>query len=415
MKSSREVRRSVVKLAGAGAGLSVLSAPAVWAQNRPDVIRLASVNSMSGGFARYGQEIDRGVDLAVEQVNAKGVRIGDRTYTLRKETLDDKTDATTSARLVERAVTNDKANMVLAGLGSVLVKASVPVAQRLQFPMMTHWAQVDGVFAGQKGNPFLYGAMAPFSMYYTDISKMVAGFDNPKIRTVAMITPNDELGVFTARDYVPNDMRRANLEFLGTEFFPAKTQEYIAAVERIRRKNPDMLIINCYAPEIIGVFKEMQAIKYFPKVIVIEAPSRYQDTIGDDINGAFVPAFWDATLDKTRDEFFGTSKDFAALYKAKYKDDPPDFVAALGAMNIVVYLKAMMAAKSIDNPKAINQAFRNLDTETFFSAVKFGDDGLNQKGGVYPSQYQGGRPRLVYPESLRVAKPVHPYPGYRPS
>ena len=38
---------------------------------------------------------------------------------------------------------------------------------------------------------------------------------------------------------------------------------------------------------------------------------------------------------------------------------------------------------------------------------------LNQKGGVYPSQFQGGNPKLVYPPEVRTAQPIHPYPGYK--
>jgi branched-chain amino acid transport system substrate-binding protein len=418
MRKARVTRRTLIQTAGAAVGLAgttLLGAPSVWGQNQSGKIKLVSVNSLSGGFARYGQELDRGIDIALERVNANGVKIGDRTYTIQKETVDDKSDATTLARLVEKAVTSDRANMVLAGLGSVLVKAAIPVAQRMQYPMMTHWAQVDGVFASQKPNPFMYGAMPPFSQYYTKISKMVAGFDNPKPKTVAMITPNDELGVFTARDYVPRDMKEAGLQLLGTEFFPPKTQEYTAALDRIRRMNPDVFIINCYTPEIIGVFKEMQSIKYFPSVIVVEAPTKLHESLGDGINGVFVPSFWDPTLDQTKDSVIGTSREFAALYKAKYKEEVPDFVAACGANNIVIYTQVMQAARSIDDVKAINQAFRALDGQTFFSETKFGDDGLNRKGGVYPAQFQKGRPELVYPAEVRTAEPIHPYPGYRKS
>lgn len=409
-------RRTLVKVAGAGAALAtarVIGAPAVWGQGASGTIKLASVTSLSGGFARYGQELERGIDIALDKINARGVKVGDRTYTIKKEVLDDKTDASTSARLVEKAVTSDKANMVLAGLGSVIVKASIPVAQRLQFPMMTHWAQIDGVFASQKGNPYMYGAMPPFSTYYTRISEMIAKFDNPKVTKASMITPNDELGVFTSRDYFPKDLKAANIQFAGVEFFPPKTQEYGAALERVRRLNAEMFVINCYTPEIIGVFKEMQAIGYFPPVIVVEAPTNLFASLGDAINGVFVPAFWDPTLDKTKDEFIGNSRDFTAAYKAKHNAEPPDFVAACGANNVVIYARAMMAAGSIDDPVAINKAFKAIDGETFFSGIKFGDDGLNQKGVCYPAQFQKGKATLVYPPEVKVADPIHPYPGFK--
>jgi branched-chain amino acid transport system substrate-binding protein len=257
--------------------------------------------------------------------------------------------------------------------------------------------------------------MPPFSRYYTRISEMATKLDNPKIKKAVMITPNDELGVFTSRDYFPSDLKAAGIELAGVEFFPPKTQEYGPALDRLRRLNAEMLVINCYTPDILGVFKEMQAVNYFPPMIVVEAPTSLRDGIGDAINGVFAPSFWDPTLDKTKDNYIGTSRDFVRLYKAKYNQDPPDFVAACGANNVVVYAEVLKAAGKIDDPKAINNAFRALNTGTFFSKVKFGDDGLNREGPVYPSQFQAGsaQPKLVYPPDVATATPIHPYPGYR--
>jgi ABC-type branched-subunit amino acid transport system substrate-binding protein len=240
---------------------------------------------------------------------------------------------------------------------------------------------------------------------------MVAGLDNPKVKRAAMITTNDELGVFSANEYFPSDLKKAKLENAGVEFFPPKSQEYAPALERLQRNNPDMLVINCYTPDIIGVFKEMQATGWFPPVVVVEAPTQLPQAIGEAINGVFCPLFWDPSLDKTRDEYIGTSRDFASLYKAKYNADPPDFVAACGANNLVIYAKVLAAAGKIDDPKAINAAFRSLKSETFFSPVQFADDGLNYEGSVFPGQFQKGELVLVYPPDIRKSAPIHPYPN----
>ncbi|WP_424139191.1 ABC transporter substrate-binding protein [Roseomonas chloroacetimidivorans] len=412
MSEKSYTRRAALRLGRAAAAVQaagLLATPAVLAQGGGDTLKVASVNSMSGGFARYGQELERGLEIAVQQVNAKGLTIGGRTYRVVTQTYDDKTDASTSARLVERAATSDGAQFIIAGCGSVITKAIIPTAQRLRMPLLTHWAQVDGVFAGQKGNPYLFGAMPPFSHYYTRISEMAAGFDAPKVRRVAMITPNDELGVFTAREYLPADMRKSGLELVGTEMFPPRSQDFASALDRLRRLEPDMFVINCYTPDIIAVFKEMQAIRFFPSMIVVEAPTSLHESLGDAINGAFVPTFWDPTLDKTKDAFIGTSRDFANLYSAKHNAPPPDFVAACGANNLIVMAQAMMAAGKVGDNRALLSALRDLNGETFFSRVKFDDDGLNRGGEVYPSQFQGGRPQLVYPPEVRRASPIHPY------
>jgi branched-chain amino acid transport system substrate-binding protein len=377
--------------------------------------RIASVNSLSGGFARYGQELQSGIEIALEQINAKGVLVGDTTYTFSTQTYDDKTDSTVCGRLVEKAMTSDGANLAIAGVGSVIAKSIIPVAQRLRVPVLAQWAQVDGVFAGQKGDPYLFGVMPPFSQYYTQILQMAAKFDQPKVKRVAMITPSDELGVFTARDYLPSDIKASGLELVGTEFFAPKSQDFGATLERATRLNPDILIINCYTPEIIAVFKEMQTVKYFPPMIIVEAPTKLHDSLGDDINGVFAPTFWDPTLDKTKDEYIGTSRDFATLYKKKFNEDPPDFVAACGANNLVVLANVLKSGKNVGDPASLLQQFRAYSGETFFSKVKFENDGLNRGGVVYPSQFRNGKPVLVYPPEVQVEKPRHPYPGYKKS
>jgi hypothetical protein len=64
-------RRTLVKLASAGAALSaarVIGAPAVWGQGAAGTIKLVSVTSLSGGFARYGQELERGIDIALDKI-----------------------------------------------------------------------------------------------------------------------------------------------------------------------------------------------------------------------------------------------------------------------------------------------------------------------------------------------------------
>ena len=47
----------------------------------------------------------------------------------------------------------------------------------------------------------------------------------------------------------------------------------------------------------------------------------------------------------------------------------------------------LKVAGKIDDHTAINAAFRALNSETFFSKCKFGNDGLNREGPVYPSQF----------------------------
>ena len=120
-------RRTVLKLGGSAAALSLGLKP-VFAQTDSETLKLAVVVGMTGAYGVYAAEMKRGIDLVVEIMNNEGVQIGDKVYKISTQYYDDKTDATTAGRLVERAATSDGAHMVLASGGSAIVKANVAVA-----------------------------------------------------------------------------------------------------------------------------------------------------------------------------------------------------------------------------------------------------------------------------------------------
>jgi len=404
-------RRQILKSAAAAAAVTAGGGFAARAQGAANTLKMGVIVGQTGGYAVYAAELRRGIDIAVEVINAKGLQIGGKSYKIETTYYDDRTEGPTAARLVERAVTNDGMHAVLASGGSPIVKANVSVAQRLRVPMMPLWSQVDGVYAAQKGSPYMFSAIPPFSLMYREIMSLIGTLDNPKIKRVAMITPNDELGVYTGKDYLPADAKIAKLDLTDVEYYPAGSQEYTTALSRLRRNNPDALVINALSAEVIGILKEMRSTDWFPKVVVVESPSGLREPFGDVLNGIYVPILWDKAVAATRDDYIGTGPDFAKLYAQKYGKEMPDFVAAIGAHNVITYCQVLMKAGVTDDPRKIRAAFQAFDGATFFGKVGFRDDGLNVKGSILAGQFQNQEPKIVYPKEARVAEPIHPYPG----
>ncbi|MDB5798260.1 MAG: amino acid transporter substrate-binding protein [Paucimonas sp.] len=412
MKRNTVTRRKAMQMIGAGAvAASGILPSKAFAQASNNTLKLASVLGLSGFYGQYGLELNRGIQIAVDAINSKGLKVADKTYKVQLETFDDKSDASTSARLVERAA-SDGANMMVAGIGSLIAKAIIPVAQRQRIPVIGQWAHLDNVFAGQKGNPYYFSTMPPFSGIYEPTWEQLARVDGPKLRKVVMISPNDELGALVAKR-LPDDLKKYNMEVAHVEFFPPASQDFGAPLERCARHNPDILLINCYTAQTIAIFKQIQAVRFYPPSIVVEAPTHLVEGVGKAIDGVFVPAFWSPAISKTKDEFIGTSQDFARLYKAKHNAEPPDFVAACGANDVITFAMALQKARSTSDSPAILNALRNFDGETFFSAVKFNDVGLNIGAKPYSAQFQSGKLLIVGPDAVRAAAPQHPYPGWK--
>src|SRR5690606_12644908 len=136
-------RRKFLQLSGGAAVLTATGSLPALAQ--AETLKLAVVVGLTGAYNIYAAEMRKGIDMVVDIINRTGVEIGGKNYKIETQYYDDRTEAATAARLVERAAINDGANMILASGGSAIVKANVAVAQRIRRPMMALWSQVDAV------------------------------------------------------------------------------------------------------------------------------------------------------------------------------------------------------------------------------------------------------------------------------
>lgn len=59
-------------IATAAVSSALASAPAAWAQQRPDKFKIGAILAMTGPSSQYGEEMSQGILLAVEEINANG-------------------------------------------------------------------------------------------------------------------------------------------------------------------------------------------------------------------------------------------------------------------------------------------------------------------------------------------------------
>src|SRR5271157_4939548 len=73
----------------------------------------------SGVMAGYGKMAQRGYDFYKDFVNARGgIKVGGETYKVDIKYYDDKSDAATSAKMVEKMITDDNIKFLMASVGS---------------------------------------------------------------------------------------------------------------------------------------------------------------------------------------------------------------------------------------------------------------------------------------------------------
>jgi branched-chain amino acid transport system substrate-binding protein len=115
-----------------------LSAPVTAPAQSKEPVKIGLSAAVSGGSAASGEAIKRGLQIAIDEINAKGGVLGGRKLELviRDDEGNPQKGVTIARELVER----EKVAAVFGGLHTTVALAQVPVWQELKTPYMGAWA-----------------------------------------------------------------------------------------------------------------------------------------------------------------------------------------------------------------------------------------------------------------------------------
>ena len=127
------------RLACLGLALLALAAltVSVGAQSK-EPIKIGLAAAVSGGSAASGEAIKRGIQIAMDEVNAKGGLLGGRK--LEMVIRDDEGNPAKGVTIARELVEREKATVVFGGLHTTVALAQVPVWAELKTPYMGAWA-----------------------------------------------------------------------------------------------------------------------------------------------------------------------------------------------------------------------------------------------------------------------------------
>ncbi|MCX6941584.1 MAG: ABC transporter substrate-binding protein [Verrucomicrobia bacterium] len=114
---------------------------------KPDTIKLGEFASMTGKEAVFGQNVNKGTRLAIEESNAAGGVLG---RTLELITEDDQSKPGESATVVKKLISRDKVVVILGEITSGRTLEAAPIAQAAKIPLISPGA--TNVEVTTKGN-----------------------------------------------------------------------------------------------------------------------------------------------------------------------------------------------------------------------------------------------------------------------
>jgi branched-chain amino acid transport system substrate-binding protein len=340
----------------------LMTSPPAWGQ-----IKIGGVTPLSPpGGVENGRVMQQAMELAIEELNAKGGLLGQKVELVMGDTagLPEKGTA-----VMERLITKDKVVAVAGENHSSVALAEIEVAHRHGVPLVICEAWSDDITGRQY--PEVFRITVANSLVYAIVADWIkeVGFKH-----VAVIAENSDWGLGTLKIF--NEKLKA-LGITVTSFSAERTvTDFTPQLLKFKNMSPKPdLLINAFTGtgEFLMV-KQAYDLGFAPTKDTAHFAGGTEAT---------EPDFWKAVgkagvhvivnpaglsgIPKTP-----VSERFTKVYRAKYGSDP-SAVAMEGYDGIMVIAEAIRAANSTD-PKKIAAALREIKWEGTRGTIWFSKD-----------------------------------------
>jgi branched-chain amino acid transport system substrate-binding protein len=218
-----------------------------FAQSGPP-IKLADVAELSGGGATVGTNWKNGIDLAIEEINAKGGVLGRK---LEVTHADSQSNPGVARAQVQKAL--DGEPYVLLGPGySGSVKVVAPLAAEAG---ITEIMGGEAAELTQAGNKFLFRTSFGQQSTMPKVAKYIA--DDLKAKSVAIVWVNNDFGK-GGRDVITQEFGKLGIKVVADLSTEAGQADFAADVTKLKAASPDAVFVYLNEEESARILKELK-------------------------------------------------------------------------------------------------------------------------------------------------------------
>jgi ABC-type branched-subunit amino acid transport system substrate-binding protein len=398
------------------------AAPA--AQKAPEAKGVKTVTigftaSKSGKLKTEGERQVNGLDLWIEQVNAKGgVKLADgTTVTFAAKSYDDESNKDRVQELYTRLINNDKADFLISPYSSGLADASAVIAQQYNKIMITTGAASDSTY--KKGYTLIFQAYTPASRYLTGAVDML-GKLAPAAKKIAIIYSKDKFSTDVVNALKTYAVSKG-YQIVLFEGYDKDTTDFAAFINKIP-PGTDAIMGGGHFADTSTLAKQLYEKKVNAKMFafLVAPPEPKFAELGEACVAIVGPSQWEPAVKYSPEAaktagvaWYGpTVEEFDESYKKKYNEEP-SYHSAGGYAAGLILQAAIEKAGSIDTAK-VAQALNDMNMMAFYGDIKFDTSKENhglQIGHqmVYIQWFKEPKgmfvKKIVWPESAASAKP----------
>lgn len=308
-------------------------------------IKIGGIFPLSGGVAVYGVECKKGVDLAIEEVNASG-GVDGRSFLLISE--DDEGNPDKSVNAFKKLKSKDGVSLIIGSLTSGCTQAITTFAQAGKVvqmaPAATSPAITDAgnyIFRACFIDPFQGTVGGKFAVETLLAKKAAVLYDIGNDYSVGL------------EENFKAAFEQGGGEVVALESYSTGDKDFNAQLTKIKNANVDVVYLPDYYGTVALIAKQLRAQGIDTPMVGADGWDGLTNNAGDEVIGGFYSNHY--AVDSTEPAV----KKFVASFRAKYGADPNSF-AALGYDCVYMLKDAIIKAGSSD-AEAVRAALEATD------------------------------------------------------
>jgi len=339
MTSTSEKRRKVLKAGAALTGAAALGFPAI-VRAQSDAIKIGHLTPLTGFLGALGQYAQKGIQIALEEINAAGGVMGRRIQLLSEDSVNPATAATKAQRMLDQ----DGVAVLMGEINSASAKTIMQVAARNKRLFMQIGARSD-VLRGADCNRYTFHVDIPVTVMVNAAGIALARDGLIKGKRIYCLTSDYLFG---------HDLSKAAKAFIaanggtivGDELTATDATDFSPFLLKIRQAKPDLVATNLGGNQVTNFVKQYSEFGLPFPVAGFNLNTADAWAAGEGNLGGVWPTVWHHELDTPG------SKAFVAKFR-KIHGQPPENHAWIEYVSLRIMAQAMNETKSTDTEKLI--------------------------------------------------------------
>lgn len=348
------------------------------------VLLVGHVGSLTGNEATFGDSTDKGIRLAIDEVNAQG---GVKGKELQLKTYDDQGKPEEAAIAATRLIVQDKISVLLGEVASSRSLAMAPIADQNRVPMISPSSTNPRVTKdGAKTRPYVFRVCFIDPFQGTVMAKFASGKGVKKVAVLRDVGNDYSVGL---ADYFLSKFKELGGKIVDDQSYKAGDQDFKAQLTAIRAKGPEAIYVPGYYTDVALIARQARELGI--KVPLMggdgwDSPKLFEIG-GKALEGSFFSNHYSYEDPSPR------IQEFVKKYKERF-GQVPDGLAATGYDAARIAFDAMSRAKDLSG-EAIRDAIEATKGFQGVTGVISIDGDHNAVKSAVVLEIKGGAGRYV--------------------